>query len=93
MKIKVTAHIHYRKYSWEEKGEFQIIYARLNDDENCTYIGQQEVEIEVPDDFDPRPAQIQALVQKRQSLMAETKTRVQIINDRISNLQALEYTA
>jgi hypothetical protein len=93
MKIKLTAHIHFNKYSWEEKGEFQIFYARLNDDENRTYIGQQEVEVEVPDDFDLRPAQIKALVQKRQSLMAETETRVQIINDRISNLQALEYTA
>jgi hypothetical protein len=93
MKIKLTAHIFFNKYSWEEKGEFQIFYARVNDNENRTYIGQQEVEIEVPDDFDPRPAQIQALVQKRQSLMSETETRVQIINDRISNLQALEYTA
>jgi len=93
MKIKVIAHIHYRKYHWEDKGEYQIIYAKLADDETCTYIGQQEVEIEVPDNFDPRSAQIQALIDKRQSLMSETETRVQIINDRISNLQALEYTA
>jgi len=93
MKVKVTAHIHYRKYAWAQEGEFQIIYARLSEDEHCIYIGQQEVEIEVPDNFDPRPAQIQALIDKRQSLMSETEARVQIINDRISNLQALEYTA
>lgn len=92
MKVKVTAHIYYQKYHFEEKGEFQIIYAKLPNDDTRTYIGAQEVEIEVPNDFDPRPAQIQALLDKRQSLIAETETRVQIINDRISNLQALEYT-
>lgn len=92
MKIKVTAHIHYRKYHWEDKGEYQIIYAKLADDETCTYIGQQEVEIEVPDDFDPRASQIKALLEMRKNLMAESQKKIQQINDRISNLQALEYT-
>jgi hypothetical protein len=92
MKVKVKAHIYYQKYHFEEKGQYQIIYAKLPSDDTRTYIGEQEVEIKVPDDFDPRPAQIQALLDKRQSLMAETETRIQIINDRISNLQALEYT-
>jgi hypothetical protein len=60
MKIKLTAHIHYKKYAWEEKGEFQIWFAKLDDDDTRAYVGEQEVEVEVPDNYDPRPKQIAA---------------------------------
>jgi hypothetical protein len=93
MKIKLIAHIHYRKYSWEEKGEFQLWYAALPDDDSRTYIGEQEVEIEVPDNYDPRPAQIAALIAQKQKVMGDYQKTLSEINNRISNLQALEYTA
>jgi hypothetical protein len=93
MKIKLTAHIHYTKYSWEDKGEFQIWYAKLKDDEDRTYVCEQVVEVEVPDNYDPRPQQIIALEKHKQKVMAEFTKTVTEINDRISKLQALEYTA
>jgi hypothetical protein len=93
MKIKLTAHIYYAQYSWEQTGQYQIIYAKLEDDEHRTYIGEQEVEIEVPDDYDPRAQKIAALMKKKQKIMADYQRTVTEINDRISNLQALEYKA
>ena len=93
MKIKLTAHIHYRKYHWDEKGEYQILYVALPDDETLTYIGEQEVEIEVPDNYDPRSQQIAALQRQRGKAMADYQKTVDSINERISKLQALEYTA
>jgi hypothetical protein len=93
MKIKLTAHIHFRKYAWEKEGEYQIIYARLPDEETVTYVGEQEVEIEVPDDHDPRAQQIAALEKKKQEVMAHHQKTVTDINEKISKLQALEYTA
>lgn len=93
MKIKMTAHIHYVKYSWEEKGEFQIFFCKIEDDENRTYVGEQEVEVEVPDNYDPRAQQIAALEKHKQKVMADFQKSVNEINDRISKLQALEYTA
>lgn len=93
MKVKLTAHIHYRKHSWEAKGSYQILYIALPDDESLTYICAQEVEIEVPDNYDPRAQQIAALEKRKQKVMADYQTMVAEINERISNLQALEYTA
>jgi hypothetical protein len=93
MKIKLTAHIHYSKRHWQDEGEFQICYIRLDDDDQRTYVGEQEVEVEVPDNYDPRPGQIAALEKQRTKVMADYQKMVTEINARISNLQALEYKA
>jgi len=93
MKIKLPAHIHYVKYSWEDKGDFQIFFCKVEDDENRTYVGEQEVEVEVPDDYDPRAQKIAALEKHKQKVMADYQKMVTDINEKISKLQALEYTA
>jgi hypothetical protein len=93
MKIKLPAHIYYHKYSWQDKGEFQILYAKVHDNEDRTYVCEQVVEVEVPDNYDPRAQQIAALKKEKQKVMAEFTKTVTEINDRISKLQALEYTA
>jgi hypothetical protein len=93
MKIKLTAHIHFRKYHWDEKGEYQILYVALPDDETLTYICAQEVEVEVPDNYDPRAQQVAALEKRKQKVMADYQKTVTDINEKISKLQALEYTA
>ena len=92
MKIKLTAHIHFRKYHWDEKGEYQILYVALPDDETLTYICAQEVEVEIPDNYDPRAQQVAALEKQKQKIMADYQVMVEEINNRISKLQALEYT-
>ena len=93
MKIKTIAYIHYTKYSWEEEGEFRVDCIRLNDNEYHTFVGEQEVEIDVPDNYDPRPQKIAALEKQKQKVMADYQKSVTDINDRISKLMALEYTA
>lgn len=93
MKITLTAHIHYFKYSWEDKGEYNLFYAQLDDTDDRVYIGAQQVEVEVPDDFDPRAQQVAALERKKQEAMADFQNTITEINARISKLQALEYTA
>lgn len=93
MKLKLTAFLHFRKYAWQKDGEYQIFYARLPDDDTLSYVCEQEVEIEVPDDYDPRAQQISALEEKKLEVMAHYQTTVTDINERISKLQALEYTA
>jgi hypothetical protein len=93
MQVKTTVHVHYQKYSFDEKGEFQVFSFKLEDCDHRVYVGPQEIEIEVPDKFDPRAQQIAALEQQKQKVMAEYQKTVTEINNRISNLQALEYTA
>lgn len=93
MKVKVTVHIFYSKYSWESKGEYLVFYAKIDGDEYRTYVCSQEIEIEVPDDYDPRAQKIEALQKKKRKIMADYQKMVTEINERISNLQALEHTA
>lgn len=91
--MKLTAHIHYVKYSWETEGQFYLYGTKLKDSENCTYVCSQEVEIDVPADYDPRAQQIAALEKQKQKVMADFQKMVTDINEKISKLQALEYTA
>jgi hypothetical protein len=93
MKIKTTIHIFHSQYSWEEKGEYLVFYAKIPDDDSRTYVGEQEIEIEVPDNYDPRAQQIAALEKHKQKVMADFQRSVDGINEKISKLQALEYKA
>jgi hypothetical protein len=90
MKVKVTIHIFYSQYSWQEKGEYLVFYAKIPDDDARTYVGQQEIEIEVPDNYDPRAQKIAALEKHKQKVMADYQKTVTEINARISELQAIE---
>ena len=87
MKVKVTAHIYHQQYSWEETCEYLVMYAKLDDCEHRTYVGEQEIEIEVPDNYD----KIAALEAHKQKVMADYQKTVDQINERISKLQAIEY--
>jgi hypothetical protein len=92
MKVKTTVHIHYFKFDWDAEGRFEVLSFKADDDNYRTYIGQQEIEIEVPDGYDPRAQQIAALEKQKQKVMADYQKTVTEINNRINKLQALEYT-
>jgi predicted DNA binding CopG/RHH family protein len=93
MKVKTIAHIYYSQYSFEETGRYFVMYAKLDDSECQTYVGEQEIEIEVPDNYDPRAQKIAALQARKQKVMADYQKTVTEINARISELQAIEHTA
>ena len=93
MKIKTTVHIYFNQYSWENKGDYTVFSCILDDTESCTYVGEQEIEIDVPDDYDPRAQKIAALEKHKKKVMADYQKMVTDINEKISKLQALEYTA
>ena len=92
MKVKITAHIHYLKYSWEDEGAYQVFSCKFDDTDNRTYVGEQEIEVDVPDSYDPRAQQIAALQELQAKAAADFQKTVTEIQRRISKLQALEYT-
>jgi len=92
MKIKTTVHIHFQKHSWETEGKFLVFYIQLDDTQDRTYVGEQEIEIDIPDDYDPRAQQVAALEKQKQKVMADYQKSVMDINHRISKLLALELT-
>ena len=92
MKIKTTLYIYFCKYSWETEGNF-VPFAYQHDLDHYTFVCQQEIEMDVPDNYDSRAQQIEGLEKQKQKVMADYQKSVTEINDRISKLQALEYTA
>jgi hypothetical protein len=91
MKIKVTAHIHYVNYPWDD-AKFTIFSCKLEEDKNHIYVGSQEVEIDVPDNYDPRPSQISALQESLKKAAADYQKSVTDIKRQIAELQAIEFT-
>ena len=93
MKVKTTVHIHYNQFSWQQNGDYTVYSCKLDDTESRTYVGEQEIEIDVPDDYDPRAQKIAALEKHKAKVMADYHKTVTDINRRISELQAIEFTA
>jgi hypothetical protein len=93
MKVTVTVYVNYNKYSWDDKGKFEVFTFKFDDDDSRTFVCEQEIEIEVPDNYDPRAQQIAALEKHKQKVMADYQKMVNDINEKISKLQAIEYTA
>jgi len=92
MKIKTTIRIYFCKYSFESEGKF-VPFAYPVDSENYTFVGEQEIEMDVPDNYDPTAQQIAALEAQKARAMSDFNKTVMDINTRISKLSALEYTA
>lgn len=53
-------------------------------------VAEHTIEVEVPDDFDPRPEQIARLKAQKAELRAKFSAAVQELDDRINSLLALE---
>ena len=90
MKIKTIAHVHYQKFSWEKKGEYRLASFQMDDNAERTYVSEQEIEIDIPEDYDPRAQQVAALEKQKQKVMADYHKSVMEINERINKLLALE---
>ena len=93
MKIKTTINIFYTQYAWEQKGTYEVLSFKPDDSDHRTYISSQEIEIDVPDNYDPRAQKIEALQAHKLKIMADYQKTVTEINARISKLQAIEHTA
>jgi len=93
MKITTTVYVHFQKYEWEDRGTYQVYSFKANDDDTRTFVCEQEIEVEVPDNYDPTAQMIAALEARKERAMADFNKTVMEINTRISKLQALEYTA
>ena len=93
MKIKTTIYVYYEKYSWQDQGTYQVFSYKYDDDENIALVNEQEIEIQVPEDYDPMAQKIAALESQKEKAMSDYNETVMQINIRISKLQALEYKA
>ena len=90
MKIKIEGHVHWLKREWHENGIFGFANHPMGDIADYVDVCPCTVEVEVPDNFDPRASQVAALQRQKQEIMAKFQTRVTQIERQISKLTALE---
>ena len=93
MKVKTTLYVYQSQYDWEDQCRYEAYTFKAEENTYQSFVGEQEVDLEVPDNFDPRAQKIAALEKKRLKVMADYQKTITEINERINNLQALEHTA
>ena len=60
---------------------------------NTVVVSEHEFEVEVPDNFDPRPAMVESLEEQKRLAQAEFSKKVMEIDQRIQSLLAIEHVA
>lgn len=82
-------------YDWSDAGSHEKAWRpsvkgyKTTDKSELVYIGQQSVTVEVPDDFNPVPAQVAALEKEKLAALAAYQKKVADINERLSKLLAI----
>ncbi len=91
MKVKVKVYIHQVQYPWQEKPSYEFFSTVMKNVDHYVCVNDKPVEIEVdiPDDFDPRPKKIAALEEQKRKLQAEFAQRVAKIDEQIKKYLAI----
>lgn len=90
MKVTIKGYITCQQYSWEEKPTFSFYsFDPSQYDSTTVKVMEHEFEVEVPDNFDPRPGQVAALKAQKELIQAEFAAKVKEIDDRINSLLAI----
>jgi hypothetical protein len=100
MKVMINAFIHAvhrNEYNAETSSfipavgwELYPFDMSVSSDGRRVLVGQQAVEVEVPDDFDIRAGLVDNLEREKRRIAAEYQKRVTELNSQIRNLLALE---
>ncbi|AMM14216.1 hypothetical protein AX768_09040 [Burkholderia sp. PAMC 28687] len=91
--ITIKGGIYGRKEALGNGLDYTFFGGTLGGMESHGYISicEHTVVCELPADFNPIAAEVESLNRAKEKLQAEFNARVQQINDRISNLQCLEF--
>ena len=88
MKVTIKGFVHYKKETHCDWGDYRIFPYESNYDD-AVYIAPCSVEVEIPDDFNPIPAQVAALEKERREILAKSAKDVMMIDDRISKFTCI----
>ena len=96
MKVQIKGYITYDKpYEWEtENHGFKLMdFDPTGMSTEYVLVREQMFDVEVPDNFDPRPQMVKELEAEKEKARADFAKRVMEIDKRINELLALEHTA
>jgi hypothetical protein len=89
MKVTITGFINFKSKDWEGGNDFHFHSCKLPD---CGYVAvmPHTIEVDIPDDFDPRGQQVELLKAEKNRIMGEFQARVTAIERQISELMSIE---
>jgi hypothetical protein len=88
MKIKLTVYTYFQKYTWEPEGKYVVYSLKINSDAMNTFICEQEVEIEIPDNFDVTQEQVANLIKRKDKLNEEHMKAIATIDDQLNSVKS-----
>jgi len=93
MKKVIKMYVYFSKYSFDKVGTFAAYSFRTPDTANLTLVCEQDIEFNVPENYDPTAQKIAALQAQKAKAQEDFNNSVFQINELISKLQALEYNS
>ena len=90
MKHTKEMYVHWRQ-SYKGADEWNLFSCDMSE-YGHVLVGKQQIEFEVPDDFNPVPIQVAMLEKEKEKAMQEFNERVFRINEQIGKLTCLEFT-
>jgi hypothetical protein len=91
MKVKIQGYIGWEKPWRKEDHGFSFTSFDPSNIPGRVTVRQETIEVEVPDDFDPRPELVDQLKKQKEEARAEFAARVVEIDRQINELMALEH--
>ena len=91
MKIVIPGFIYQLQYSWEKEPRYEHWTSDTAGGEDRVVICPWDVEAEIPDKFDPRPAKIAYLQDEKAELLDKYNQSVMKIDQKIADLLAIGY--
>ena len=95
MKTTITQHLYmYEEYTADYRGKEWVPNVhpyQLDDEASRIYIAPINIDVVIPDDFNPVPAQVAALNAEHLAALKAYQETAANINERLSKLQALTF--
>lgn len=94
MKHTIDGYVTYTKRPYQAEAEISFSTFKPSDKywPHTIIIGEHSFEVDVPDNFDPRPAQIERLKEQERKARADFQATLTEIHRQISELEAIEFT-
>lgn len=88
MKVTIKGFIHQESVFNEPKYDF---FPFSMEDSTRVIVMEHQFDVEIPDNFDPTPRQIEVLNNRKKEIQEDYWKKIKLIDDSIANLQSLTY--
>jgi hypothetical protein len=90
MKVEIQGGIYRRQPMYFDK-PFYCFFAFEASDAETVKVMDYTLEVEIPDNFDPRPGMLANLREQKRAVEAKCHAEVMVIENKIQNLLAIEH--